>query len=301
MHADEAFPPTSYFCRVIQVFGRYLSLVKFVHTIFALPFAAIGFGYAIHFGYRGFDFSLALKVLLCMVFARSAAMAFNRWSDRAIDAANPRTRIREIPSGVIKPNSALAFTIANCLAFIATTWFINPLCFALSFVALTVILGYSYTKRFTALCHFVLGLGLSLAPVGAWIAVTGTFDTFPLLMSAAVFCWVSGFDIIYALQDRSFDIEHGLRSVPAAFGPEKALFISRNLHFASSIFLLSAGLHTDAGPIYWIGWLIFTGLLVYQHRLVKPYDLSKVNLAFFTTNGIAGTVFAIFVLADLFL
>jgi len=285
---------------VIQVFGRYLSLVKFAHTVFALPFAAIGFGYAIHFGYRGFTFPLAIKVLLCMVFARSAAMAFNRWADRKIDAANPRTVIREIPSGIIKPGSALGFTIANCLAFIATTWFINSLCFALSFVALGVILGYSYTKRFTTLCHFVLGSGLSLAPIGAWIAVTGKFDIFPLLMSAAVFCWVSGFDIIYALQDRSFDAEHGLHSIPVAVGPEKALFISRNLHVASALFLLSAGFHANAGWIYWSGWSVFSGLLIYQHRLVKPHDLSKIDLAFFTTNGIAGTVFALFVLADLF-
>lgn len=283
------------------MFGRYLSLVKFAHTVFALPFAAIGFGYAIHSGYRGFELSLAAKVLLCMVFARSAAMAFNRWTDREIDAANPRTRIREIPSGVIKPNAALAFTLVNCLAFIITTWFINPLCFALSFVALAVILGYSYTKRFTAMCHFVLGLGLALAPIGSWIAVTGTFDIFPLLISAAVFCWVSGFDIIYALQDRSFDLEHGLRSVPAAFGTEKALLISRNLHIASGLFLFSAGMHANAGLSYWVGCSFFAVLLVYQHRLVKPHDLSRINLAFFTTNGIAGTVFAIFVLADLFL
>ncbi|MFM1744327.1 MAG: hypothetical protein RLZZ630_264 [Bacteroidota bacterium] len=236
-----------------------------------------------------------------MVFARSAAMAFNRWADRKIDAANPRTVIREIPSGIIKPGSALGFTIANCLAFITTTWFINSLCFALSFVALGVILGYSFTKRFTALCHFVLGLGLSLAPIGAWIAVTGKFDIFPLLMSAAVFCWVSGFDIIYALQDRSFDAQQGLHSIPVAVGPEKALFISRNLHVASALFLLSAGFHADAEWTYWTGWSIFSGLLIYQHRLVKPHDLSKIDLAFFTTNGIAGTVFALFVLADLFL
>jgi 4-hydroxybenzoate polyprenyltransferase len=236
-----------------------------------------------------------------MVFARSAAMAFNRWTDREIDAANPRTRIREIPSGIIKPGSALAFTIVNCVAFVTTTWFINPLCFVLSFVALAVILGYSYTKRFTALCHFVLGLGLSLAPIGAWIAVTGTFDSLPLLMSAAVFCWVSGFDIIYALQDRAFDMEHGLRSVPVAFGIEKALFISRNLHIASAVFLFSAGLHAQAGWVYWVGWTFFAGLLIYQHRLVKPHDLSRIDLAFFTTNGIAGTLFALFVLADLFI
>ncbi len=235
-----------------------------------------------------------------MIFARSSAMAFNRWADREIDAKNPRTIIREIPAGIITANSALWFTLINCGCFIATTWFINPICFYLSFVALLVMLGYSYAKRFTAFCHLILGLGLSLAPIGAWLAVTGKFALLPLLFSGAVLCWVSGFDIIYALQDEKFDKEHQLHSIPAYFGGKNALSISRNLHIASSIFILAAGITGNFGWIYFAGWIFFTTLLIYQHRLVKPEDLSKVNLAFFTTNGIASIVFAVFTLSDLY-
>ena len=235
-----------------------------------------------------------------MIFARTSAMAFNRWADREIDAQNPRTIIREIPAGIISADSALWFTIINCACFITTTWFINPICFYLSFIALAVVLGYSYAKRFTALCHLILGLGLSLAPIGAWLAVTGKFSLLPLLFSGAVLCWVSGFDIIYALQDEKFDKDHQLHSIPAYFGGKNALNISRNLHLASSVFILSAGFAGQFGVIYFIGWMFFTGLLIYQQRLVKPEDLSKVNLAFFTTNGIASILFAVFTLADLY-
>ena len=236
-----------------------------------------------------------------MIFARSSAMSFNRWADRHIDAENPRTVIREIPAGIISANSALWFTIINCAAFVTTTWFINPLCFYLSFVALAVVLGYSYAKRFTALCHLILGLGLSLAPIGAWLAVTGEFNLLPLLFSGAVLCWVSGFDIIYALQDEQFDKAHQLHSIPAYFGSKNALKISRNLHVASSIFILAAGLVAQFGWIYFTGWLIFTLLLISQQRLVKFDDLSKVNLAFFTTNGIASILFAVFTATDIYL
>ncbi|MBL7924196.1 MAG: UbiA family prenyltransferase [Bacteroidia bacterium] len=263
-----------------------------------MPFAVIGFALALQESEASFTWWLALKVLLCMVFARTAAMAFNRWADRHIDEKNPRTLIREIPAGLISANAALYFTILNCFAFIVTTWFINSLCFALSFVALAVVLGYSYTKRFTALCHLVLGLGLSLAPIGAWLAVTGSFDLLPILFSFAVLCWVSGFDIIYALQDEQFDKAHQLHSIPGFFGTVKALHISRNLHIASSLFIMAAGLQGGFGAIYFIGWAVFSGLLLYQHSLVKPGDLSRVNLAFFTTNGIASIVFSVFVLAD---
>lgn len=235
-----------------------------------------------------------------MVFARTSAMAFNRWADRNIDALNPRTQTREIPAGTISSRSALFFTLVNCAAFITTTWFINPLCFYLSFVALAVILGYSYAKRFTALCHLILGLGLSLAPIGAWLAVTGTFNLLPLLFSGAVLTWVSGFDIIYALQDEKFDQEHQLHSIPAMFGGKKALMISRNLHIASSLFLLAAGVNGNFHLLYFIGWLIYSLLLIYQHLLVKPNDLSKVNIAFFTTNGIASILFASTTLIDLY-
>jgi 4-hydroxybenzoate polyprenyltransferase len=286
---------------VLQKLKHYLSLVKFSHTIFALPFAAIGFILAVVQYQIQLEWVLALKVLLCMVFARSAAMAFNRWTDRDIDAQNARTKIREIPAGTIKANEALLFTTINCIAFVSTTWFINPLCFYLSFVALVVVLGYSLTKRFTALCHFVLGLGLSLAPLGAWIAVSGEFAYLPLLFSFAVLTWVSGFDIIYALQDEQFDKENDLHSIPQYFGGKNALSISRKLHIASSLFILSAGFEGNFGWIYFLGWLFFSMLLIHQHRLVKHDDLSKVNLAFFTINGIASVVFSVFVILDVLL
>ncbi len=259
----------------------------------------IGFSLAVKDNPGSFSYLLALKVLLCMIFARTAAMAFNRWADRNIDAKNPRTLIREIPSGIISADSALRFTILNCIGFVITTWFINPLCFALSFVALAVVLGYSYTKRFTALCHLVLGLGLSLAPIGAWIAVTGSFSLLPLLFSFAVLCWVSGFDIIYALQDEQFDKNLQLYSIPRIVGPSNALRISRNLHVAAALFLLTGGLQGHFGAIYFAGWGIFTALLIYQHTLVKANDISRVNLAFFTTNGIASVTFAVFSITDI--
>jgi 4-hydroxybenzoate polyprenyltransferase len=279
---------------------NYLSLVKFSHTIFALPFAAIGFTLGLIKQDFNVPYSTGLKVLLCMVFARTAAMAFNRWADAAFDALNPRTAVRELPSGVISSGSALFFTIVNCILFIATTWFINPLCFYLSFIALAVVLGYSYTKRFTALCHLILGVGLSLAPIGAYLAVTGKFDLLPLYISFAVLCWVSGFDIIYALQDEQFDKKNELYSIPSVFGGSKALSISTALHTGSSLFLLAAGLQGNFGMIYFTGWILFSLLLIYQHRLVKPNDLSKVNIAFFKTNGIASLLFALFTISDVF-
>ncbi|MGV3527474.1 MAG: UbiA-like polyprenyltransferase [Flavisolibacter sp.] len=278
---------------------NYLSLIKFSHTIFAMPFALIGYVLGLEaVGYE-FSFLTFLFIILCMVFARTAAMAFNRYLDREFDAKNPRTAIREIPKGIISPRQALLFTIINCLLFIATTWFINRICFYLSPVALLVILGYSYTKRFTALCHLVLGLGLSLAPIGAYLAVTGVFHWLPILFSIAVICWVSGFDIIYALQDVSFDRSQELYSIPARLGKSTALHISEALHFVSAAAVIIAGVIGNFGWLYWAGVAVFAGCLIYQHSIVKPNDLRRVNLAFMTTNGIASVVFAIFVIADL--
>ncbi len=242
-----------------------------------------------------------LLVILCMVFARSAAMAFNRYLDRSFDAKNPRTAIREIPAGIINANSVLLFTIANCVLFIVCTFFINRICFLLSPVALIVVLGYSYTKRFTPLCHLILGLGLSLAPVGAFLAVTGHFALLPILFSLAVIFWVSGFDIIYALQDEEFDKSQKLFSIPASLGKAKALSVSEFLHFFSAVAVISAGSRGNFGWLYWIGVAVFVGMLIYQHSIVKPNDLKRVNLAFMTANGIASVVFAIFVIADLFI
>lgn len=240
-------------------------------------------------------------MVLCMVFARSAAMAFNRYIDRKFDALNPRTRNREIPAGMITSSSALWFTILSSAAFVGTTWLINPICFYLSPIALLVVLGYSYTKRFTALCHLVLGVGLSLAPIGAYLAVTGKFSLLPLLFSFTVLTWVSGFDIIYALPDAEFDRSQKLHSVPAWLGNKGALHFSEFLHLITAAMLIWAGTLGNFGFLYWIGASVFGGLLVYQHLLVKPNDLSKVNLAFGTTNGIASVVFACFVVADMFL
>jgi len=279
--------------------GKYLSLIKFSHTIFAMPFAMIGFFLGVKQSATGINWILFVLVVLCMVFARSAAMAFNRYIDRKFDEANPRTAIREIPAGIISANAALFFVITNCLLFIITTWFINPVCFFLSPIALAVVLGYSYTKRFTALCHLILGVGLSLAPIGAYIAVTGHFAVLPVLYSLTVLFWVGGFDIIYALQDEEFDRSQGLHSLPAALGTTNALRLSSLFHLLSAAAVISAGLLATFGMIYWTGVVVFIALLVYQHSLVKPNDISKVNLAFATTNGIASVVFSIFVLIEL--
>ena len=278
---------------------RYLSLIKFSHTIFALPFAMIGFFMAVwHDGYS-FSWQKFLLVIGCMIFGRSAAMAFNRIIDAEIDRKNPRTSRREIPAGVISRSAAIFFTLTCTAGFTVCTFFINRLCFFLSPVALAVILGYSYTKRFTHFSHFVLGLGLALAPVGAYLAVTGRFDSLPLLLGAAVLCWVSGFDIIYALQDESFDRENRLYSVPVMVGKKNALLVSSLVHLLSVITLIAIGVLGNLGAWYWFGLIIFSGLLLYQHLIVKADNLRRVNVAFFTTNGIASVIFAIFVLIDI--
>ena len=314
---------------------NYLSLIKFSHTIFAMPFALIGFFLGMQSGIFSFQeffvkveygvgqwnlnqsigqaagplhninwgvliYKLVL-VLICMITARSAAMAFNRYLDRKWDALNPRTAIREIPKGIITPKNALIFTIASCVLFIAATFFINRICFYLSPVALAVVLGYSYTKRFTPLCHLILGLGLSLAPIGAYLAVTGVFHWLPILFSLAVIFWVSGFDIIYSLQDEEFDKSNRLYSMPAWLGKAKALRVSELLHLLSAAAVIAAGRLGHFGWLYWIGVLVFGGMLLYQHSIVKPNDLRRVNLAFMTANGIASVVFAAFVITDLFL
>jgi 4-hydroxybenzoate polyprenyltransferase len=299
----------------MATFKNYLSLIKFSHTIFALPFALIGFflglskqniesqllNQAQEPFFSSHNMLLFLFVLGCMVTARSAAMAFNRYLDRHIDALNPRTSIREIPKGIIKPNQALFFTILSSILFVVFAALINKICFYLSPIALLVVLGYSYTKRFTPLCHLVLGIGLSLAPIGAFLAVTGVFNLLPLLFSFTVIFWVSGFDIIYALQDEDFDQSNKLYSIPAWLGKAKALRVSELLHLIAGIFVLMAGIYGNFSFIYWIGASIFSGMLIYQHSIVKPNDLSKVNIAFMTANGIASIVFASFVILDIFI
>jgi 4-hydroxybenzoate polyprenyltransferase len=278
---------------------NYLSLVKFSHTIFAMPFAMTGFFMAVTWAGHSFSWTMLLLVVLCMVFARSAAMAFNRWLDAEFDKKNPRTAQREIPAGIISASNALWFVTGNVLLFMATTWFINPLCFFLSPVAMLVVLGYSYTKRFTALCHLVLGVGLSLAPIGAFLAVTGYFSLLPVLLSVMVLCWVSGFDIIYALQDEEFDRSQQLHSIPAWLGKAGGLRFSEGLHLVAAAMAITIGVMGHFSWLYWIGAGVFILMLFMQHRLVKPHDLSRVNLAFMTTNGIASVVYAVFSIADM--
>ncbi len=280
---------------------NFLSLVKFSHTIFALPFAMVGFFWAVKLESYELNYITLLLVVLDMVWARNAAMAFNRYIDRVIDAKNERTEVRDIPSGKITGHSALFFVIVNSLLFLITTFFINNLTFYLSPIALLVILGYSYTKRFTALCHLVLGVGLALAPIGAYLAVSGVFSWLPVLLSFVVLFWVSGFDIIYALQDEEFDKSQNLNSIPVLLGKSRALIVSMVLHVFAFILLIFIGYLGEFGFYYWFGTIFFSLLLFYQHTLVKPTDLSKVNLAFFTSNGIASVAFGIASVLDVYL
>ena len=236
-----------------------------------------------------------------MIFARNAAMGFNRFADEGIDRLNIRTASREIPAGKVKKISAGIFVAVNAVLFVATTYFVNRLTLILSPVALIIILGYSLTKRFTALCHFILGLGLSLAPIGAYISVTGRFDLLPLIYSFIVLTWSGGFDIIYALQDDDFDRENKLHSIPSRLGRKNALLISIIVHIITFSLVLTAGFTGNGGYLFWIGAAAFSGLLVYQHLIVRHDDISKVNLAFGTTNGIASVIFALFVILDLLL
>lgn len=265
-----------------------------------MPFAIVGMLLAYLLEPQSFQFKPLILIVLAMIFARNAAMAFNRYIDREIDAKNPRTKVREIPAGIISPKNALIFVIINCLAFVITTYFINTICFFLSPIALLVVLGYSYTKRYTWLCHFVLGLGLALAPIGAYLAITGTFHILPILFGIAVLTWVGGFDVIYALQDIDFDKSLNLKSIPTKLGKGRALLFSTIIHILTAITIVIPGIISEFGSWYWIGTSLFIALLIYQHTLVKKNDLSKVNLAFFTTNGVASIVFCCFFILEYF-
>ena len=280
--------------------ANYLSLVKFSHTIFAMPFALIGYFIAVkHEGYS-FSWHSFLLVLLCMVFARTAAMAFNRYVDREIDLNNPRTALRELPAGIIRPRSALHLVILSIIAFFICTWLINSLVFKLSPLAILIVLGYSFTKKFTSLSHFILGLGLSLAPIGAYLAVAARFDLIPLLYSLVVLLWVGGFDIIYALQDEDFDKKEQLKSIPVWLGRKHAMLVSSLAHIIAAVLVVIAGFLASFGWIYWMGSIIFFSLLLYQHLILKPNDLSRLNVAFFTLNGLASIIFALFVIAQIY-
>lgn len=288
----------------MQVVGRFFSLVKFSHTLFAMPFALIGFVLALTTTGNPFTLRLFLLVLLAMVSARNAAMGFNRYLDRDIDALNPRTSSREIPAGIISARSALVFVVANSIVFLLSAFFINQLSFVLSFPALGVLLGYSYMKRVSALSHYVLGIALAIAPTGAYIAVAGSFDMAPVILSFLVLFWVSGFDIIYSLADSGFDREHSLHSVPGTFGVKNALRISSAGHlmvlpFLAWFYILVNRVANLLDWIYIFGAVVFLMLLLWQHLIVSSRDLSRVNAAFFTANGVASVLFALFTIADL--
>lgn len=284
--------------------GDYLRLVKFSHTIFAMPFAMTAFVYALKFGVAAplaprEWIVLLVQVAACMVFARNVAMGFNRWADRDIDKANPRTADREIPAGKISPNRALAFVAVNAVLFIAVAATINTLTALLSPVALAVIMFYSYCKRFTAAAHLVLGLSLAIAPAGAYIAVTGTLTLAPCILSLLVMTWCAGFDIIYALQDAEFDRANGLHSIPSRFSARTALGISIALHAVSIAALVwFASFLPQAWPL-WTGCGIFAALLALQHILVTPSRQRNIGIAFGTLNGLASILFALFAIVDL--
>ena len=286
----------------MNTLSKYASLVKFAHTIFAMPFAMVGFVYGLRFAPPHppqWPYLVLAQVVLCMVFARNAAMGFNRWADRRIDAENPRTAGREIPSGKVPARHALWFVVVNGLLFILTAATINPLTALLAPVALFIVLFYSYCKRFTALAHLVLGLSLGIAPVGAYIAVTGRFALEPCILALLVMTWCGGFDIIYALQDAAFDRERGLHSIPSRFSARTALGISSGLH-AVSIAALGWFLAYCPGSVWlWFGAGVFTGLLVLEHLLVTPSRQRNIGIAFGTLNGLASLSLAAGVIIDL--
>ena len=285
--------------KYLGTIARYGALVKFSHTIFALPFALVGYAYALLSTQTPFSLLLLVKILLAMVCARNTAMGFNRWADREIDARNPRTRMREIPRGVIAARHALGFVVVNAVLFVLVALWINPLAFYLSPVALVVLIGYSLTKRFTAWCHIVLGVALGIAPAGAYIAVTGELAVFPVILTGLVISWCGGFDVIYALQDVEFDRREGLHSIPARFGVRGGIAISILLHAVSVYAVVIAGLSYGAGTLYWIGSGLFVGLLVYQHLMFTPRNLSRIGAAFGLMNGMASVCYAAFAIADL--
>ncbi len=281
------------------IVSKYASLVKFQHTVFAMPFALLSYVYALASDDIPFELLLLVKILLCMVFARNAAMGFNRWADRRIDAQNPRTASREIPAGKISPASALLFVAANAALFVLTAWWINGLCLALSPAALFILLSYSYAKRFTSWSHLVLGVALGIAPMGAYIAVTGHFALLPMILSAAVITWVGGFDILYAMQDVAFDREHSLRSIPARFSPAASTAISIALHLVSVYAVSIIGLFLKAGLLYWTGSALFVALLIIQHILYRPSRIDRIGSSFGLVNGLASITYAAGAIIDL--
>ena len=286
--------------RPVSPLRTYLEMIKFEHSVFALPFAMVGmmWGSLAHSATAWPGWKVFLLVVVAMVSCRSAAMAFNRIVDRDIDAVNPRTAVRALPAGLLSLRQANLFFLASCVVFVLAAVALNPLAGALSPVALVVTLGYSFTKRFTWLCHFVLGLSLGIAPAAAWIASTGALSWPILPMVAGVACWTAGFDLIYAMQDDDFDRDHGLQAMPARFGRRAALSTSRILHVLAIGFLAWSVVLVGGGVAAWVGVVFAAGMLAYEQSIVHPHDISRVNLAFFTLNGFVSIGFFFAVLVD---
>jgi len=273
-----------------------LEMIKWEHSIFALPFALCGAMLAAN----GLPRAHALAwIIVAMVAARSAAMAFNRLADASIDAANPRTQSRALPSGALSSGAVTTFVIVSCAVFVLASWQLNRLAFRLSPIALAVILLYSYTKRFTRWSHLVLGFALGIAPSAAWIGVRGSFNPRILLLTAAVTFWVGGFDVLYACQDYDFDREQGLHSIPRYVGVENSLWIARVFHVVMLLLLAGLVRAFDLGRLSIAGIAVVGFLLAYEHSLVSAKDLSRLNAAFFTMNGVISVVFFGFVAGDL--
>ncbi|MCH8274175.1 MAG: UbiA family prenyltransferase [Armatimonadetes bacterium] len=304
--------------RGLQAVKTYLEMIKVEHSVFALPFAMIGMMYAdlsltpstrgvlrelgrgagavVADGWPGWP--VFLLILLAMVSARSAAMAFNRIADRKIDALNPRTARRPLQTGALSTRQAFTFFLLSCALFFLAAALLNRLTLTLAPVALIILLGYSYTKRFTSFSHLFVGLSLGIAPAGAWVAVTGEFSWTPLFWILAVTFWTGGFDVLYSLQDDDFDREHGLKSLPVLLGRERAIIASRAFHLLAVISLAAAGLTVGAGAPYFFGVMFAAGLLIYEQSLVDANDLSRINVAFFTLNGYVAIGMFLFSLLD---
>ena len=274
-------------------------MIKFSHSVFALPFALSGAALA------ATEAGITLRqigwIAVAMVGARSAGMGFNRLADRHIDAVNPRTRDRELPRGALSARAVWVFVLLSSAVLVGAAQRLNPLCLYLSPVALLILFSYSYTKRFTWISHLILGLSLGLAPVGAWMAITGGVSAAPVVLGLAVLAWVAGFDILYACQDHAFDRATGLHSIPVRFGLERSLGAARALHLLTVAFMLVLAEVADLNALYLAGVVIIAGLLIYEHRLVRPQDLTRVNTAFMTMNSIVSVVYFAFTLADLLL
>lgn len=281
-------------------FRIFMEMIKIEHSIFALPYAMLGMTWGSYSksGHLWPGFEIFGWIVVAMISCRSAAMAFNRIADRDFDAENPRTVMRALPAGLLKLKQAQIFLYGSIGIFLLAAFMLNPLTLALSPIALLFTLGYSLTKRFTWLCHFVLGLSLGIAPAAAWIGVTGSLSPSIVAITLAVTFWTAGFDILYALADDEFDRSKNLHSVPAKFGRQRAMLISRISHVVAVGFLLAGGLLLQAGWIYFLGVTVAAGMLIYEQSLVKPNDLSKLNMAFFTLNGYISMGVFLFALID---